>query len=247
MPRSLLLLSFVYTTTVLAPAQSTPHMPPDYRGVLQRASGIFVTPVPGAPFTATVDLVSRHVLPDSQQDVSTTLAHIARDGSGRIYNERRAMVASLPKDQDPPLLSALIYDPTNHLSTFLNPQTHLAHQQTLVREAWKTDPPNLGSHDGGVLTSQADLGNQFIRATQLQGTRKVWTVPATDSGTGQPVTITDEYWYAPALSIYLILKHNDPRTGEQIVAVQQVVAGEPDPATFQVPARFRIVDETPAP
>ena len=67
------------------------------------------------------------------------------------------------------------------------------------------------------------------------------------SGTGSELTITDEYWYAPSLSMYLILKHEDPRTGEQIVAVQDVVEGEPDPALFQVPARFRVVDETPAP
>ncbi len=88
---------------------------------------------------------------------------------------------------------------------------------------------------------------QTLDSTQLRGTRKVWTVPAPASGTGKPVTITDEYWFSPDLSIYLILKHEDPRTGEQIVAVQSVSRSEPDAALFQVPSAFRIVDETPAP
>jgi hypothetical protein len=57
--------------------------------------------------------------------------------------------------------------------------------------------------------------------------------------------VVDEYWYAPDLSIYLLVKHNDPRTGEQIVAVSEVDRREPDAAQFSVPANFKIADETP--
>ncbi len=243
-----LLLSILLSAS-LAPVclGQTAPMPPDYRGVTERVGGIFLTPAPGAPFTASVNIVSKKVLPDGESSVQTTIEHIARDSSGRIYNERRAMVAA-PLQGDPQLLSGHIYDPTTHLNTFLNPFTHLAHQQIFERP---TPPPNqpapsLGRHDGGELTTVTDLGDQTVDATQLHGTRKVWTVPATVSGTGKPITITDEYWYSPALSVYLILKHEDPRTGEQIVAVQDVSQKEPDPSQFQIPARFRIVDETPA-
>jgi hypothetical protein len=65
------------------------------------------------------------------------------------------------------------------------------------------------------------------------------------SGTGHDIVIVDEYWYSPDLSIYMIIKHNDPRTGEQIVAVSNVVRHEPDPSVFAVPPTYKVVDETP--
>jgi hypothetical protein len=55
------------------------------------------------------------------------------------------------------------------------------------------------------------------------------------------------YWYSPDLSVYLIVQHDDPRTGEQIVAVKDVERADPDVSAFAVPARYRIVDENPAP
>ena len=81
----------------------------------------------------------------------------------------------------------------------------------------------------------------------LRGTKKVWTVPAAASGTGKTVEIVDQYWYSPDLSVYLIMQHDDPRTGEQIVAVKDVNRAAPDESLFSVPSRYRVVDETPEP
>jgi hypothetical protein len=47
--------------------------------------------------------------------------------------------------------------------------------------------------------------------------------------------------------VYLIVQHDDPRTGEQIVAVKDVKRAEPDVSAFAIPARYRIVEENPAP
>jgi hypothetical protein len=58
-------------------------------------------------------------------------------------------------------------------------------------------------------------------------------------------TIVDEYWYSPELSIYMIIKHNDPRTGEQLVAVSNVERHEPVASVFAIPANYKIVDENP--
>ncbi len=67
------------------------------------------------------------------------------------------------------------------------------------------------------------------------------------SSTGHDVVIVDEYWYSPDLSIYMIIKHNDPRTGEQIVAVSGVDRHEPNASVFAIPSTYKIVDETPPP
>ena len=100
-------------------------MPPDYRGVQTHIPGIFVTPIPNAPFSATVDIVSQQKLPDGTISIRTTINHIARDSAGRIYNERRMLVPNTFKG-DPIILETHIYDPNNRLNVFINPHTHLA-------------------------------------------------------------------------------------------------------------------------
>ena len=44
----------------------------------------------------------------------------------------------------------------------------------------------------------------------------------------------------------MLTKHNDPRTGMQVVTITQVNRNEPDAAVFQVPAGYKVVDENPA-
>ena len=240
----LLLLGILSGPSAYSQAQ---QMPPDYRGVSVRIPGVFVTPVPNAPFSATVEIVSKQKLEDGSLNVRTTVNHIARDAAGRIYNERRQMVSPGFKDE-PILLSAHIYDPATRMSTFLDPFTHLARQSILPRpQPTAARVPVIGPHAGAQLTSQQDLGEQTIGTTVLRGTKKVWTVSATTSGTGKDVDIVDQYWYSPELSVYLIIEHDDPRTGEQIVAVKNVSRTAPDESLFAVPAHYRVVDETPEP
>ena len=43
----------------------------------------------------------------------------------------------------------------------------------------------------------------------------------------------------------MIIRHNDPRTGEQMVAVSKVERAEPAVEIFAVPPSYKVVDETP--
>src|SRR5579872_3122000 len=69
-------------------------VPPPYRGVHTFMDGVFVTPVPNAPLSAVVEQESTQVLQDGNSVTRKTIAHIARDSQGRIYNERRLLMAS---------------------------------------------------------------------------------------------------------------------------------------------------------
>ena len=222
-------------------------MPPDYRGVQIHIPGIFVTPVPNAPFSATVDIVSHEKLSDGTTSIRTTINHIARDSAGRIYNERRMLVPNTFKG-DPPLLESHIYDPNTRLNVFINPHTHIARETILPQPPHpplNSVPPRTRPNDPFV--TESDLGTQLIGTVELKGIRKARTIPAPASYTGQPVVIDDEYWYSPDLSVYMIIKHDDPRTGEQIVAVSKVDRREPPADLFAVPADCKVVDETPPP
>ena len=202
--------------------------------------GVFVTPVPNAPFTATVDILSHNKLPDGTDHIVTTKNHIARASSGRIYNERRQLVSSSFKGE-PRLLSAHVYDPSSRLNIFWDPMTHIA------RETVQPERPGAGQVPAPAKAGVQDqsLGTQNFQGLTLTGTRKIHVIPADRSGTGQEVSIFDDYWYSADLSIYVMLQHSDPRTGDQIVSVTGIQRTEPDAIVFAVPAEYKVVDETP--
>jgi hypothetical protein len=221
------------------------QMPRDYRGVQTIVPGIFVTPIPNAPFTAVVEILSHETLPDGSTNTHTTTAHIARSSSGRIYNERRQLVSTNFRGE-PPLLSALIYDPSSRLSIFYNPFERIARERVLSRPP--TAPPNTipsRTPTDNPYFKQEEIGTQPLGGLTLTGIRKSHTIPAAFSGTGKDIIIVDEYWYSPDLSVYMIIKHNDPRTGEQIVAVTEVDRHEPNASVFAIPASYKVIDETP--
>ena len=231
--------------SLLALTMHAQQMPRPYPGVRTVVPGIFVTPVPNAPFTARVDIISHEILPDGTVNIRTTIAHVARSSSGRIYNERRMLVPASFKGE-PILLSALIYDPNNRLSTFYEPATHLARERTLPqppRPAANSVPGPAPANNPYFKEEQ--IGTQPLGGLTLTGIRRTRTIPAQVSTTGKDLVITDEYWYSPDLSIYMIIKHNDPRTGEQIVAVSEVDRHEPPGTLMTVPQGYKVVDENP--
>lgn len=248
LPMCFIPMSFSFGQTIAEqaaqPSTQSHTMPPDYRSVQTRIHGVYITPVANAPFSAKVDVYSSEILANGQTEIRTTINRIARDSSGRIHNERRHLVPPSFKG-DPALIETHIYDPATHLSVFLDPHTHVA-RETVLRKALPLDAvtPRPVSHTDSSVTEE-DLGGQTLTGLSVQGKRKSRTIPADQSGTGKTVVVVDEYWYAPDLSIYLLVKHNDPRTGEQIVAVSEVDRREPDAAQFSVPANFKIADETP--
>jgi hypothetical protein len=222
-------------------------MPRDYRGPRVRIDGIWITPVPNAPFSATVQIVSHNKLPDGTEHVVKTENHIARSSSGRIRNERRLLV---PQSYTgiPRLLSAHIFDPNTRIDMYTDPITRIARQTILPQ------PPSIpsgqlppGQQYKAPGVTETPLGEQTFDNVQLVGTRKTRVISAQASGTNEPVTITDDYWYSPDLSIYLIIRHDDPRTGEQLVAVTHIERTEPPAELLAVPEDYKIVDETPPP
>ena len=242
-----LALGVCATGTAIAQTEPAPPQPRDYGGVSTHVDGIFVTPVPNAPFSADVQILSHQPLSGGGERVVTTHDHIARSSSGRIHNESHHLVP-VTFEGEPHLNSVHIYDPNTRLNTFYYPSTLIA-RQTVLSAPMRTPARALAPAQQPTAPDQTvtALGEQQFDGIALQGTRKTRTIPAEASGTGKAVTVTDEYWYSPELSICLIIKHEDPRTGEQIVAVTKVERTEPPAEMMNVPSAYKIVDETPPP
>jgi hypothetical protein len=206
--------------------------------------GVFVTPIPNVPLLAVVNTQSSQILKDGTTLNRKTLSAIARDGHGRIFNERRPLIPA-SETATPPILSILIYDPQTRMSTFIDPQNRLAWQSMLNRPP-SSAPPEVGSIPLGSNTppsqyiKEEDLGTRKMEGVDVHGTRDTQTIPAEANG-GKEITVVDEYWYSEDLRLNMLAIHKDPRTGEQTTTVTQLDRGEPDPAIFEIPSDYKIV------
>jgi len=213
------------------------------------SGGVFVTPVPGAPFTAEVEQYMTQVLKDGSSFQRKTTAHIARDSQGRIRNESHEVLPA-SSARKPVIFSVHIYDPDARLNTFLNPYTHIARQNTADHPP-ATEPPGnwwvrmVGAPSPDPNQQVQDLGSSVMEGTDVHGFRRTLTVPAKASGTDRPVMVTDEVWYSEELHINLLTKHDDPRTGALTITVRQINPGEPDVELFAIPPDYKLVDVTP--
>lgn len=205
---------------------------------------VFVTPVPNAPFQGVVEAQRSIVQKNGTMITLKTpvIQVIARDGAGRIRREVR-QVSPAPSTANPVPLSVLIYDPQTRVSTVLLPKRKM-YRSMVVRRPPATEPPGQmdASAAGANLplsqfAKQEDLGTKAIDGLQVHGVRETQTIPATDGG--QPVIVTDEYWYSDYLHINVVVKHNDPRTGSITNTVTQISQGEPDPSLFTVPDGYK--------
>jgi hypothetical protein len=242
-PRNLLLLGGV--TAFLVPVafsqESKDLAPRPYRGVEEHVDGVFVTPVSGAPFTAVVEIESTLSLQDGTTVVKKTINNVARDSTGRIYNERRRMMPS-SFTGTPPLLRFHIYDPSTRQNTFLDPFTRLAHQSILTAPDSTSGP--IKSVPGIEVE---DLGTNVMENLLVQGRRISKTISPKSSGTSKEIVVTDEYWYSEDLQLNMLVVHKDPRTGQQTVTITKLNREEPAETVFQIPSGYRLVDENPEP
>jgi TonB family protein len=195
-------------------------------------NGIFVDPVPNAPFSGVLEISLRQKLSDGSFNDLRTINNIARDSMGRTYQENRRLVAPHFQDE-PPLTSFHIYDPNTELDTRLDPFTFIARQST--RKEARPAPGLVPVSDPATATppmTAEDLGPKSFDGVMLRGTRQT---------KGDAV---DEYWYSQDLALYLIRKHIDPKW-EQTFTVTKVNRSEPDPAKFIIPKDYKITQFSP--
>lgn len=229
------------TTSRTQTVPTTATIPPQYTGVQTRVGGVFVTPIPNIPFSAVVQISSTRVLPDGTSEMRKTENDIARSSQGVIYNEMRRMMPVAFQGR-PPLTSSHVYDPETRLSTFWEPQSNVARSSVLNARQMQERKPFTVPIKGTVDT---DLGESTMSGVSVRGLRRTFHIEPAQGGTLKPLTVTDEYWYSEDLHLVMLQKHDDTRTGEQIVAVTGVKRAEPDAQRFTVPKGYRVVDLTP--
>jgi len=211
--------------------------------------GVFVTPVPGAPFSGRVEQVITQILGDGSSFQRKTTAVIARDSLGRIHNEIRTILPA-SATREPALRVIHLYDPSTRADLLLNLSTHIAQQRVLNFPLFTAPPSNWAQQEPAdprlpPSIREEDLGTDVIEGFEVHGYRRTMTISENASGIGRPVDVVDEYWYSEELHLDLLLKHNDPRTGSLATKVTKLNVNEPAVELFDVPPEYKVVDLTP--
>jgi hypothetical protein len=227
------------------------------------AQPIMGEPVKGAPYSAEAVTETTQTLADGNRISTHRSTMQYRDGLGRERREETMFGPSMQSDWR----MVIISDPVSNTNFTLNPQQHTAEKMpsvTLRRNATGqtvqlfetrglgTQPVNVaggltvssrmilnGTPDSTTLKTE-DLGTQMIEGVLAKGSRTTHTIPAGQIGNQQPIQIVDENWFSPELQITVMTRHNDPREGETVYKLTNVIRTEPDPSLFQVPADYKI-------
>lgn len=89
------------------------------------------------------------------------------------------------------------------------------------------------------------LEPRTIDGLRAEGTRVTTTIPSGAVGNSLPIEIVNERWFSPDLQIVLMTRRSDPRFGETIYRLTNIIRAEPAAELFTVPADFRIESMKP--
>jgi hypothetical protein len=97
--------------------------------------------------------------------------------------------------------------------------------------------------NGGGFRVHEDLGIRNIDGSDAVGTRDTTTYNEGVIGNDKPFSVTREFWFASTLGIDLQTEIANPLFGKEIFTITDLSSAEPDPALFQIPEGFSVVDQ----
>ena len=85
-----------------------------------------------------------------------------------------------------------------------------------------------------------NLGTQTINGVVATGTRTTQTIPVGAIGNLQQIQIVREVWISQDLKVPVMIKTSDPRFGDTVMQLANIVQANPDASLFQVPAGYTV-------
>jgi hypothetical protein len=216
----------------------------DVIGFVGFEAGLGRRTVTGAPFTATYTEQTMQTLVDGNHIERTATGTLARDSSGRTRRDLTlpAIVPWIATGNTPPRL-VLIHDSVVGVDYVLDADRKIARKMAplggrLDKGPGGGPPPFVQERQNESTT--ASLGTQMMNGASAQGTLTTRTIPAGAIGNEKAIVITVERWYSPDLQMNVLIKRSDPRTGDNVFQLTNIVRSEPDASLFQVPADYTV-------
>jgi hypothetical protein len=261
-------ISFFTTTLLLAciaVSAQVENENPELESVVVRGPLLEVMrAVPGEPYSAEQESEHSQTLANGTHiQQKRILSRTFRDSQGRIRTERMPFAGlSTPVEAEGQIPTVIhLYDPVAGYSYTLDSKRHIAHRIAVGLNGAANTNVNRGTAmtprtgDGPARlplwsrvpemgrVKEESLGTQVIEGVQAEGTRTRMTTPAGAQGNDRPLVHVCDRWHSQELALTLVSDCTDPRSGRVILRLQNLDRGEPDPALFEVPADYTIVDE----
>ena len=229
-------------------AQTDPGMPE--AGVrrpaipIQTTSGTGFT---GVPYSGKATTVKEKTLTDGTRTTETSVELLWRDAEGRT---RRELIRYT--DAGAEYRSIVITDPVGGMYLIWDDNEVSARRvvniQPLPSKQRVTAPPSPVIQ--GKAETRTDFRNEILTPQEINGVFAVgsrWsrTIRMEGESSNRVIEVTNELWTSPDLRIIVRHVHDDPRTGKEDTEVTDVVRGDPDPALFQAPEGYAVVDHRP--
>ena len=223
------------------PAQ--PASPGITTGVVdsQRVGG-----VEGFPYSAEEITVRTQTLADGTHITLEQMAKVYQESEGRTRREEYSGPSMGTPGEENSARWVHIFDPVAGVDYSLNPRDHTAHKTELRLQTPPPPPPTTGGSANPrhapdrPRPTHENLGTQVMEGIEVRGTRLTTTIPVGAQGNDQPIQVTTESWYSPELHLTIMHTSNDPRHGETVRRLRNVVRDEPPATLFQVPPDYTI-------
>jgi hypothetical protein len=221
--------------TVLPAASQVTYAPDG--GTRETIQSILITAKGGAPFQATVVTSWKRRLEDGKEVTVYNHRTVARDSTGRVFQERRYF--SPTGDKDVTRLSELdYYDPARKEVTVCIPLRKMCTVQPSFLPVDDPLPlPATMTRPDGTKITRENLGEKTLDNLQVLGAHEITVLPRL----GETEPTVKELWYSPLLGFNVNVRRFEPRGGAQDFELRSINRTEPDPRLFQPPEEYGIV------
>jgi hypothetical protein len=234
-------LLFLLSSPASAQQPLEPRHAPD-GGTRETFASIFIPSTPNAPFTATVNTEWIRQLADGSYITLKNHRTVARDASGRIFQERRIFVPDDGKHEST-IYQIEVSDPAAHERYICNPSERVCRLEQFFARSPVPEPVAGNSTNKPDAPGFENLGTQTVDGLETIGTRETRLIATASVGNEAPILEKREYWYSPQLGVNLITRREDPRfSSRQNFEVSDLTLGEPDAKLFNPPSDFKIID-----
>jgi hypothetical protein len=89
-----------------------------------------------------------------------------------------------------------------------------------------------------------DLAPQNMEGVMAAGTRTTTVIPAGEIGNDKEIRVVSEQWFSDDLQVLVMTRHSDPRSGETVYRLQNILRAEPDQNLFTVPSDYTVQERS---
>lgn len=191
-------------------------------------------------------------------------ALLYRDSQGRTRTERFTYAGALPvHTEEPGHRLVRISDPVAGYVYVLDIQRRVAHRLKILTEGEALQRarseesteaprpahpvpanPTLNAPSERPQVKQETLGKDVTEGVEVAVRRMTMTTPEGLDGNDQPLVRVCENQYSEELKLTILSKCSDPRAGDSVTRLENLQRTDPDPALFQVPGDYKVVEET---